>query len=135
LAGLKRLDHVIIACRDAEGAARTWEGNLGLKAEAPFQPPGSHLRLVRLPVGGSAVELAQPLTADHRVARFIEERGEGMFSIAVEVEDLEGMVAHLRSKGVRVSRIEARPWEGTRVARINRASAHGVAIQLIERST
>ena len=134
MAKLKRLSHVIVAYRDAEGAARTWEGNLGLKADPAFQPPGSHLRLVRLPVGGGAVELAEPLTADHRVARFIEERGEGMFSIAIEVEDLEGMVARLRYKGVRVSRIEARSWEGTRVARINRASAHGVAIQLIEKA-
>ena len=131
---LKRLDHVIVASRDAEGAARTWEQNLGLKAEPAFQPPGSHLRLVRLPVGGSTVELAEPLTADHRVARFMDEQGEGMFSIAVEVEDLDGLVARLRSQGVRVSDIEARSWEGTRVARINRRSAHGVAIQLIERS-
>lgn len=132
--GLLRLDHVIIASRDAEAAARTWERNLGLRAEPAFQPPDSHLRLVRLTVGDAAVELAQPLTADHRVARFMDEWGEGMFSIAVEVEDLENLVAQLRSKGVRVSRIEARPWEGTRVARINRRSAHGVAIQLIERS-
>ncbi len=129
----KRLDRVIIASRDAEGAARTWERNLALRAEPAFQPPASHLRLVKLPVGDSAVELAQPLIADHRVTRFIEERGEGLFSIAIEVEDLDGVVAHLRSRGARVSRIEERPWEKTRVARINRQSAHGVSIQLVER--
>jgi methylmalonyl-CoA/ethylmalonyl-CoA epimerase len=130
---LKRLDHVVIAVRELEEAARTWEGNLGLKVERVFQPAGSRIRLASLLAGNAFLELAQPLAPDHRLAAFMDERGEGLFSLSIEVDDLEAAVAELRGRGVQVSDPEPGVWEGTRLARISRGSAHGVAIQLLER--
>lgn len=133
MARLKRLDHVVVAVRDLEGAAQAWERNLGLKAERVFQPTGSNVRLASLPAGNAFLELAQPLTPDHRLAAFMDERGEGVFSLAIEVDDLEAAVAELRGQGVQVSDPEPGVWEGTRLARIGRESGHGVAIQLLQR--
>ncbi len=130
---LKRLDHVVVAVRELEEAARAWEHNLGLKAERVVQPEGSNLKLAMLPAGDAFVELAQPLTADHRLAAFMDDRGEGMFSLSIEVDDLEATVAGLRGRGVDVSDPEPGVLEGTRVARISPEPAHGVPIQLIER--
>jgi methylmalonyl-CoA epimerase len=130
---LKRLDHVVVAVRDLGEAAQAWERNLGLKARRVFQPAGSNVRLASLPVTNAFVELAQPLTPDHRLAVFMDERGEGMFSLAIEVDDLEAAVAELRGRGVQVSDPEPGVWEGTRLARIGRESGHGVAIQLLQR--
>jgi len=133
VARLKRLDHVAVAVRELEEAAQAWERNLGLKVERVFQPTGSDVRLASLPAGNAFVELAQPLTPEHRLAAFMDERGEGMFSLAIEVDDLEAAVAELRGRGVQVSDPEPGVWEGTRLARISRQSAHGVAIQLLQR--
>jgi methylmalonyl-CoA epimerase len=130
---LKRLDHVVIAVRDLEEAAQAWERNLGLKADRIFQPAGSSMRLASLPAGNAFLELVQPLAPDHRLAAFMDEHGEGMFSLAIEVDDLEAAVAGLRARGVQVSDPEPGVWEGTRVCRIDRQSAHGVAIQLLQR--
>jgi methylmalonyl-CoA epimerase len=130
---LKRLDHVAVAVRDLEEAAQAWERNLGLKVERVFQPTGSNVRLASLPAGNAFLELAQPLTPDHRLAAFMDERGEGVFSLAIEVDDLEAAVAELRVRGVQVSDPEPGVWEGTRLARIGRESGHGVAIQLLQR--
>ena len=63
-----------------------------------------------------------------------QERGEGLFSISVEVEDLDAAIEHLRGTGVRVSDPEPSIWPGARVARINQGYTHGVSVQLIERS-
>jgi catechol 2,3-dioxygenase-like lactoylglutathione lyase family enzyme len=63
----------------------------------------------------------------------MDERGEGMFSLAIEVDDLEAAVAELRGRGVQVSDPEPGVWEGTRLARIGREWGHGVAIQLLQR--
>ncbi len=138
---LLALDHVALAVRDLEEAARTWEATLGLKADAVFQPTGAGLRLARLPAGvaaadrdGAFVELVTPLAAEHRVTRFLDERGEGMFSISCRVERIEEAVAFLRGKGAAVSGVEPGVFEGTRLALVDRPSAHGVALQLIERS-
>ena len=133
MARLKRLDHVAVAVRELEEAAQAWERNLGLKVERVFQPTGSDVRLASLPAGNAFVELAQPLTPEHRLAAFMDERGEDMFSLAIEVDDLEVAVAELRGRGVQVSDPEPGVWEGTRLARISRQSAHGVAIQLLQR--
>jgi methylmalonyl-CoA/ethylmalonyl-CoA epimerase len=131
--GDKRLHHVAVAVRRLEEAAQAWEHNLGLKAERVFQPAGWDMRLASLPVGNAFLELAQPLTPDHRLAAFMDERGEGMFSLAVEVDDLGSAVAELRGHGAQVSDPEPGAWEGTRVARIGRESAEGVAIHLLQR--
>jgi catechol 2,3-dioxygenase-like lactoylglutathione lyase family enzyme len=129
------LDHLIFATRDLDEAARAWLDVLGLRTEPAYQPEGSHLQLARLPLGaGVFLELATPTTADHRVARFLDERGEGMFSISVAVDDLDAAVRDLRAKNVPVSDPEPGAWPGTRLARIPRASAFGVAVQLIERA-
>jgi hypothetical protein len=56
-----------------------------------------------------------------------------MFSISVEVEDLDESVSFLRDNGVKVSEPEASIWPGARLARINHEYTHGVSIQLIER--
>lgn len=134
MAHLKRLDHVVVAVRELEEAARAWERNLGLKAGRVLEAAGSGVRLARLPVGNALLELAQPLAPDHPLAAFMDDRGEGMFSLAIEVDDLEAAVAELRGRGVQVSDPEPGVWEGTRLAHVSRESAHGVAIQLIERS-
>ena len=131
---LRGLDHLVLAVRDLDAAARTWEANLGLKAEAAFQPEGANFRLAALPVGGQGtfLELITPLRAEHRVGRFLDEQGEGMFSVSCRVDDVEEAVSYLREKGATVSAPEPGVFEGTRVARVNRGSAHGVALQLIE---
>jgi hypothetical protein len=56
-----------------------------------------------------------------------------MFSISVEVDDLDEAVSHLKGKEIKVSEPEASIWPGARVARINHEYTNGVSIQLIER--
>jgi methylmalonyl-CoA/ethylmalonyl-CoA epimerase len=130
---IRRLDHLVFAVDDMDGAIETWEGTLGLRAEPPIHPGDTHMQLSTMALGDAFLELVKPTSDGHRVARFIRERGEGMFSLAFEVEDLDGAVRELRDKGVTVSDPEPGVFPGTRVARIPRDTAHGVAIQLIER--
>ncbi len=130
----QRIDHVVIATEDLADSARRLEANLGLVAEAPVSRPlGSGFEVARLPVGDAFLELVQPVADEGRFAEQFRERGEGMFSISVEVDDLEGAVSYLRDKGARVSDSEPGIWPGTRVARISHSSTHGVSIQLIQR--
>lgn len=131
---VKKLDHVVIATADIEDALAQWERNVGLKADASLnQPLGAGFKVSRLPIGESFIELVQPVEEKGRFYEQFEERGEGLFSISVEVEDLDSAVEHLRGKGARVSDPEPSIWPGARVARINRQYTHGVSIQLIER--
>ena len=130
----KRIDHVVIATEDLADAAARWERNLGLKAtERVSRPLGSGFKAARIPVGESFLELVQPVEEKGRFYEQFKERGEGFFSISIEVDDLDAAVGYLREKGARVSAPEPGIWPGSRVARISRSSAHGVSVQLIER--
>ena len=129
----KRIDHVVIATEDMADAAAKWERNLGLRIEEQVsRPRGASFDVARLPVGDAFIELLQPVE-EGRYAEQFKERGEGLFSMSVEVDDLDGAVAYLRGKGASVSDPEQGIWPGSRVARVSQSSAHGVSIQLIER--
>jgi len=136
---IERLDHLVIAVDELGPAVEAWADVLEIAAEAPVQPAGTHMELAFLRPGGpdanaAFLELVRATAASHRVAKFVAERGEGMFSVSLEVGDLDAAVAELRAQGVEVSDPEPGALPGTRVARIPRAKAHGVAVQLIERA-
>jgi catechol 2,3-dioxygenase-like lactoylglutathione lyase family enzyme len=131
---VKKLDHIIIATDDLEGAKAAWEKNIGLKEDTSLDHPlGAGFKVARLPIGQAFLELVQPVDQVGRFYEQFQKRGEGMFSISVEVEDLDEAVSFLKGKGVRVSEPEASIWPGARLARINHEHTHGVSIQLIER--
>jgi len=142
---IQRLDHLVLAVQDLDAGIERWADVFGLPADPVVRPEGTHMALAFLRPGGDPslhsgqaaaaafLELVQPTTDDHRIARHIAERGEGMFSISVQVDDLDAAVRHLRARGLEVSDPEPGVLPATRVARIPRATARGVALQLIER--
>lgn len=130
---IRRLDHLVFAVEALQRAAGSWSRALGLRAEPASRPEGAHLELAALPVGDAFLELAGATQAGHPIARRIAGQGEGMLSISLRVDDLDAAVAELRSKGVTVSDPAPGLLPHTRVARIAPESAHGVALQLIER--
>jgi len=131
---IKKLDHVVIATADLDDALELWQRNVGLTEDAELDKPlGSGFKVARVPIGESFLELVQPVEEAGRFYEQFQQRGEGLFSISVEVEDLDEAVSHLRANGAMVSEPEPSIWPGARVARINQRSTHGVSIQLIER--
>jgi len=79
------------------------------------------------------VELVKPTTQDSGVARYLQKRGPGMHHICFEVDDLEGMLTRLKSKGVQL--INERPQigeGGKKLAFIHPKSANGVLVELYE---
>ena len=134
MADFQRIDHVVMATEDLADAAAKWERNLGLRMqERVSRPLGAGFDVARLPVGDAFVELVQPVESEGRFARQLKERGEGFFSVSIEVDDLDDAVGYLRGKGADVSDPRPGIWPGSLVARVSRSSAHGASLQLIER--
>lgn len=131
--GAVGLDHVSVASEDAEAAAQTWRATLGLVPGAPAEPADVPVRLIDVPAGNAFVQIAQALSPEHKVARWIAERGPGMYGIAIEVDNIDAAVRDLRAKGVYVSDPEYGVIPGTRVARIAREAANGVQVELVQR--
>jgi methylmalonyl-CoA epimerase len=129
----KALDHIVISTRTLDATWPKWSDALGMTPSEVRSPEGAPMRIARLPATNAYIELAQPTSGEHPIAQAIEERGQGMHAIAIEVDNLDAAVADLRAKGVLVSDIESDMVAGTRVARVNKHAANGVSVELIQR--
>lgn len=130
-----RLDHVALVVRDLEQIAGFYRRAFGLEVTRRYELPEQGVRIAFLPGGGGAeLELVQPTDPSTGVARYLESRGEGMHHLCFEVEDLEAELARLAALGVEL--IDAVPRQGAegRVAFVHPRGAHGVLIELLQRS-
>lgn len=126
---LGKLDHIAIAVRSAEQARGFFEDALGARFLFESARPQDGFRVLNFDLGGTIIELIEPIGDDSFVARFLEKRGEGVHHLTFAVADPQSAVADLRARGVRV--VEERQWsEDSREAFISPRSAHGVLIQI-----
>jgi methylmalonyl-CoA/ethylmalonyl-CoA epimerase len=128
----KRIDHVVIAVKDLEAAVKTYQNNFGLVKVSEGEVPGLGIRNAFLQIGDAQLELMTPLTSQGPVASFLEKQGEGMYLLALEVDNLDSAVAELQGQGVRVT--VAQGTAGRRLAFVSPKATHGVLLQLLERS-
>jgi methylmalonyl-CoA/ethylmalonyl-CoA epimerase len=127
-----RLHHVAIALHDM-APMETVLGTLGLAPPHRERREKSNLDLAIYDVGGSAIELLRPDGPGSSVPAFLAEKGEGLFHLCLEVEDLDEAMAELVAKGLRFR--AGMPMEGhggTRVAFLDPATTGGVLFELLE---
>lgn len=133
MAKITRIDHVAILVDDLEKTLSFWRDGLGLELAHVEDVPAEKSMVAFLPVGGSEVELVKPTTDDSGLARYLEKRGPGMHHLCLEVDDIEGMLAQLKEKGIQL--INETPMTGSggrRYAFIHPKSANGVMVELYE---
>ncbi len=131
---LERIDHIGIAVRDLEAALTVYRDCLGLTMTGVEEVAEQKVKVAFLPVGDSKVELLQSTDPEGPVAKFIENKGEGVQHIAFRVKNLEEKLAELKAKGVRL--IDEKPRYGAggaRIAFLHPKSTGGVLVELCER--
>jgi methylmalonyl-CoA epimerase len=129
-----RIRHLTIAVRDIDAAREAFASLFGAQAADAFDVAAFGARTQDLALGDSTLQLTSPRDAQGALQRFIERRGEGVYTVALEVDDLDAAVAELAAKGVRVSEpVEASP--GVRTAFVTMSATHGVSIQLLQETT
>jgi len=130
---LKAIDHLCFAVHDLEEARKRYEQDLGLELDGLYVSQSEKIRVARYYVGGVAVELIEPTSADSEVAKFLRKRGEGFYLISYRVDDVEAALAELRAKGVTTIDQRPRRLKGNRYAFIHSPSQlSGVLTELID---
>ena len=125
------LDHVGIAVTDLAAALQFYRESLGLEVEGVESVETQRVRAHFIPVGGAALELLEATSPESAIAKYTSKRGPGLHHITLRVENIDGALAQLKDRGVRLIDERARPGaEGARVAFIHPASAHGVLVEL-----
>jgi methylmalonyl-CoA epimerase len=129
-----KIDHLGIVVRDIQEALQVYETALGLPLKGTVEVPDQKVSVAFLPIGESNIELVQPLTDDTGIAKYLEKRGEGIHHICIEVDDIEAVLARLKTYKVRLIDEEPRQGAHGRVAFVHPKAMHGVLIELVEHS-
>jgi methylmalonyl-CoA/ethylmalonyl-CoA epimerase len=130
---VKRINHVAVVVQDMERALSFWRDALGMELQGLRDVAAEKSQVAFLPLPGSEVELVQPTTDDSGVAKYLAKRGPGMHHLCLEVDDIEGMMSQLKSKGIRLINEEPRTTaDGKKYAFIHPESASGVLVELYQ---
>ncbi len=135
MATIKRIDHIAIVVEDIESTLGFWRDALGLELAHIEDVPDQKSLVAFLPVGGTEIELVRPTTDDSGVAKYLQKRGPGMHHISLEVDDIEGMLAQLKAKGVRlINETPVLGAGGKQIAFIHPESTSGVLVELYQQA-
>ena len=132
MAKIKKLNHAAVAVEDIEEALDFWQKALGINLGHIEDIPTQQVKVAFLPVGESEIELVQPTADDTGIAKFLQTRGAGLHHLCFEVDDIDEMLANLKSKDIKLINEEPLVLEGRKMAFIHPKSANGVLIELYQ---
>ena len=130
---VKAINHVAVVVDDMEKSLSFWRDALGMELHELRDVPAEKSRVAFLPLPGSEIELVKPTSDDSGIAKYLARRGPGMHHICVEVDDIAGMLAQLKSKGIRLINEEPRlAADGKKYAFVHPESTNGVLVELYQ---
>lgn len=130
------LSHVAIAVREADPLVDVFVKALGATRGEEGILDGGALRVVFVHLGPVTIELLEPRSADHTVAKFLEKHGPGLHHVSLEVADIAKALETAQASGVQA--IDTKPRagaHGTRVAFLHPKSLGGVLLELCQKPT
>jgi len=137
LQGVKliNLDHVAIAVTNLDAALKGYRERYGVEPIHREVVESQGVEEAMIPVGGSYVQLLQPLGDETPVGRFLSKKGEGLHHLAYAVLSIESALEHLVAQGAQLIDTEPRPGgRGTRIAFVHPGDLGGTLIELVELS-
>ena len=128
---IKGVDHIVVRVKDIDEGIATYRDRLGMTLERTAESEAIGIKQAFFPLAdGGFLEVVAPLGSETPVGRALESRGEGIHTVALAVDDIEQTVKDLQKNGTKLIGAD-RP--GGQVF-IHPRSAHGVLVQLVERS-
>jgi methylmalonyl-CoA epimerase len=127
----KKVDHIGIAVPSLAEAQKFYQDALGLHLHEIEEVPEQKVRVAMFPVGETNLEFLEPTGPESPIAKFIEKKGSGIHHVAIQVEDIDRLLADLKSRGVRLINETPVPGAGgKRIAFVHPASTGGILLEL-----
>lgn len=135
LVKLLNLDHVAMAVSDLDMAIDGYRTRYNVEPLYREVVEEQGVEEAMIPVGGSFVQLLEPLGPETPVGKFLSKNGEGLHHVAYTVSSIEIALAHLKASGARLIDEEPRAGgRGARIAFVHPADLAGTLIELVELS-
>jgi methylmalonyl-CoA/ethylmalonyl-CoA epimerase len=130
---IKRIEHIAIAVEDLDFMAAMLRDKLGIEVEYAEDIPAHATRLAMLPVGESYIELLQGLSPASKTSEWLRAKGQSLYHICFEVDDIDAALAELKAKGTPLLNSEPVLGHGNcRIAFIDPQATGNILFELAE---
>ncbi len=130
------IDHVAIAVHDLDATLADLHQQYGVEPLSREVVESQGVEEAMIAIGGSNLQILQPLRPDSPVGRFLDKRGEGLHHVAFSVPDIEAALDHLADTGTRLVDEEPRiGGGGHRIAFVHPGAMAGTLVELVEGTT
>jgi len=131
---IRKIDHIAIAVKNLDEALLLYDRLFGVKPSKIETIPQQGVKAALLSMGqGSEIELLEPIDPQGGIAKFLENRGEGIHHICLEVDDVDHELGTLADKGVHLIDRQGRPGLAGKVGFLHPKSTKGVLIELAQK--
>ena len=122
---IKGVDHVVIRVEDFDAAVATWKDKLGMVLDRSDESEALGIKQAFFNMdNGGYVEIVAPTNADAAVGKALASRGEGLHTLALEVDDLDATIKDFEASGVQLI------GGGSPQVYVHPKSANGMLLQL-----
>jgi len=130
---IKYLEHIGIAVENLEQAVSTYETLLDTPCYKREVVVAQKVETAFLQTGESKLELLGATEEGSVIAKYIQEKGEGMHHVAFEVDDIRAEMTRLQKNGFElISDTPSRGADNKLVAFVHPKDNNGVLIELCE---
>jgi methylmalonyl-CoA/ethylmalonyl-CoA epimerase len=130
---LSHIEHIGIAVKNLDEAAKYYEDILGLKCYAVEEVKDQKVKTAFFQIGQTKIELLESTDHEGPIGKFIKKRGEGIHHIAFAAKNLESSLEELKEKGIKLIDEKARKGaEGLNIAFLHPKATYGVLTELCE---
>jgi methylmalonyl-CoA/ethylmalonyl-CoA epimerase len=126
-----RLDHIAIAVLNLEEALKFYRDQLGLPLLEIEVVQDQGVRVAKLDLGNTHIELLEPLSEDTPVGKFLKHHGPGLHHLCVGTANIIEKLDTFKQSGSRL--IDEQPRlgaSGAKIAFIHPKSTGGVLLEL-----
>jgi methylmalonyl-CoA/ethylmalonyl-CoA epimerase len=127
---IKKFNHVGIAVRDLETTVKFFEKTYGAKLLWRRKFEDQKIESAFVSIGEVQFELSASLERQSVIAKFIENRGEGIHHVSLEVDQFDQVIKDLKANGLRV--ISEADTDDFKAAFIHPQDNFGVLTEIIQ---
>jgi len=130
---IKKLHHVSIAVKNLDEALKLYEQLFDLKASKVEVVPEQGVKAALIPIGdGAEIEFIEPIDPNGGVAKFLENKGEGIHHICLEVDNIDQALNTISERGCQLIDKKSRNGLAGKIGFVHPKSTKGVLIELAQ---
>lgn len=130
---MNKIEHIGIAVNNLETAKNIYQSLLNTPVYKTETVETEHVTTAFLQTGPNKIELLQATSADSPIAKFIEQKGQGIHHIAFDVDDIVTEMERLKAEGFVLLSDKPKPGADNKlVCFVHPKGTNGVLIELCQ---